>query len=155
VCQPDNKGSYPIHVAACNGKLKVVMILLRRCPNCAALRNTEGRTFLHVATSKKRYGIAKFVCRRPKFAFILNAQDKNGDTALHLAVQVGASSIFNCLFRNTEVCLDLSNKDGLTPHDLSWVVIPARFYNKKVLALFFLILESKSIHFFFDIVVQV
>lgn len=53
------------------------------------------------------------------------------------------------------MCLDLSNKDGLTPRDLSWVVIPARFYNKKVLALFFLILESKSIHFFFDIVVQV
>ncbi|TVU17325.1 hypothetical protein EJB05_33350, partial [Eragrostis curvula] len=102
VYQPDNQGSYPIHVAACSGKLKAVMILVRRCPDCATLRNARGRTFLHIAVEKKRYDVVAFVCRSPEFKSILNAQDRHGNTALHLAVQVGDLSIFNCLIRNRQ-----------------------------------------------------
>ncbi|KAL6658929.1 hypothetical protein ACP70R_002969 [Stipagrostis hirtigluma subsp. patula] len=131
IYQPDNKGYYPIHVATSKGSLKVVTILLRRCPDCATLRDTNGRTFLHVAVEEKRHDIVAFISRTPEFESILNLQDKHGDTALHLAVQVGVISIFNCLFRNRKVLLDLPNMDGLTPRDLSWTVIPARIYNKK------------------------
>lgn len=132
VYQPDNEGSYPIHVAACNRRLKAVKILLRRCPECATLRDKRGKTFLHVAVDKKRYDVVKFAAVRAEFASLLNEQDKQGDTALHLAVKVGSLSIFNVLFRNRHVCLDLLNRDGLTPRDISWIMIPAGFYNKKV-----------------------
>lgn len=129
--QPDNGGSYPIHVAASNGTLKAVITLLGRSPGCIALRNMQGKTFLHVAVEKKRHSIVAFVCKRPELASVLNVQDNQGDTALHLAVKAGLVSIFNLLFRNREVSLNLPNKDGLTPRDLSWIMIPARFYYKK------------------------
>jgi len=48
--QPDNKGLYPIHIAALADNLDVTKVLLQRCPDCATLRDGEGRTFLHVAT---------------------------------------------------------------------------------------------------------
>ncbi|KAG2643046.1 hypothetical protein PVAP13_2KG324500 [Panicum virgatum] len=131
VYQPDNEGSYPIHVAACNGRLKAVQILLGRFPECATLRDKRGRTFLHVAVEDKRFDIVKFASTGAEFSSILNEQDKQGDTALHLAVQVGVLSIFNILFRNRNVRLDLLNKDGLTPRDLSWINIPQRWYNRK------------------------
>lgn len=130
--QPDGKGSYPIHVAACSGTLKVVTMFLTSCPDCATLRDTQGRTFLHVAVEKMRYHVVSFVCRRPEFSSILNMQDRNGNTPLHIAVQVGNLWIFNCLFRNRQVCLDLPNKDGLTSRDISWMVIPPRIYHNKV-----------------------
>lgn len=137
IYQPDNRGSYPIHVAASNGTLKAVITLLGRSPGCIALRNMQGKTFLHVAVEKKRHSIVAFVCKRPELASVLNVQDNQGDTALHLAVKAGLVSIFNLLFRNREVSLNLPNKDGLTPRDLSWIMIPARFYYKKVVIVFF------------------
>uniref|UniRef100_A0A0E0ELE8 PGG domain-containing protein n=1 Tax=Oryza meridionalis TaxID=40149 RepID=A0A0E0ELE8_9ORYZ len=100
--QPDNGGSYPIHVAASNGTLKAVITLLGRSPGCIALRNMQGKTFLHVAVEKKRHSIVAFVCKRPELASVLNVQDNQGDTALHLAVKAGLVSIFNLLFRNRE-----------------------------------------------------
>lgn len=130
--QSDDKGSYPIHVAAWTGTLRVVAMFLRRCPDCATLRDRQGRTFLHVAVEKKRYNVVAFVCGRPEFSSVLNMQDSNGNTPLHIAVQVGDLWIFNCLFRKRQVCLDLANKDGLTPRDVSWMVIPPRIYHKKV-----------------------
>lgn len=133
--QPDNGGSYPIHVAASNGILKVVITLLKRYPDCATLRDIQGRTFFHVAVEKKRRNIVAYVCERPGFSPILNMQDSHGDTALHLAVKAGVFSIFSSLFRNRQVCLNLSNEDGLTPRDLSWIMIPARLYSKKVIVL--------------------
>lgn len=135
IYQPDNRGSYPIHVAASNGILKVVITLLKRYPDCATLRDIQGRTFFHVAVEKKRRNIVAYVCERPGFSPILNMQDSHGDTALHLAVKAGVFSIFSSLFRNRQVCLNLSNEDGLTPRDLSWIMIPARLYSKKVIVL--------------------
>ncbi|KAF0914169.1 hypothetical protein E2562_027587 [Oryza meyeriana var. granulata] len=50
--QPDDKGSFPIHVAAAEGKLGAINILLNESLKCANLCNARGRTFLHVAVEK-------------------------------------------------------------------------------------------------------
>ncbi|KAG8056452.1 hypothetical protein GUJ93_ZPchr0002g25090 [Zizania palustris] len=50
VYQPDKHGSFPIHVAAFEDKVKAVSILLdkHRCRrDCTELRDANGRTFLH------------------------------------------------------------------------------------------------------------
>ncbi|OEL26639.1 hypothetical protein BAE44_0012342 [Dichanthelium oligosanthes] len=125
--QADNKGSYPIHAAAWSGGLGAVKMLLKRCPGGATLRDGRGRSFLHVAAEEGSYGVVEYVSRRPKLSSILNAQDNNGDTALHRAVHAGNVAVSGCLIRNRQVRLDVANKDGMTPLDLSCSMIPPGF----------------------------
>ncbi|KAL6606444.1 hypothetical protein ACP70R_042097 [Stipagrostis hirtigluma subsp. patula] len=129
---PDTQGLYPIHVAAMNGSLDAVRTLLERLPDCATLRDGKGRTFLHVAVEEKRYKVVQYASSGlmpEEFSLIiLNAQDNNGDTALHRAVHVGNLQVVNCLIRNQHVHLNIPNKNALTPLDLSWFRIPRLFY---------------------------
>lgn len=54
----------------------------------------------------------------------LNMQDKDGNTALHLAVRFGNLWIFNPLMKNCLVKLNLTNSKGQTLLDLSWIMTP-------------------------------
>uniref|UniRef100_A0A0E0BGC1 PGG domain-containing protein n=1 Tax=Oryza glumipatula TaxID=40148 RepID=A0A0E0BGC1_9ORYZ len=103
-CQPDGDGDYPIHVAASAGNLRLVALLLDKCPECAGLRDARGRTFLHVAVDRRRQEVVGFASdvdgRGFPAAAILNARDDDGNTALHLAVVAGVLRVFWCLFRN-------------------------------------------------------
>ncbi|CAL4979703.1 unnamed protein product [Urochloa decumbens] len=124
--QPDNKGLYPIHVAALGDNLDVTKVLLQRCPDCATLQDGEGRTFLHVAAGRWRgdlsltHKVACYACRQPKLSTVLNVQDNNGDTALHCAIHMENLEVLKCLIRNPQVDVGIPNNDDLTPLDLSW-----------------------------------
>ncbi|KAB8110137.1 hypothetical protein EE612_047085 [Oryza sativa] len=123
--QPDDKGSFPIHVAAAEGNDGTINILLNKSPNCATLRNAQGRTFLHIAVENGRYTIIMFVRRRRRLAAkIMNLQDNDGNTALHLAIQDGDLHAVLCLLMNPVVKVDCLNKEGLTPLDISRKLIP-------------------------------
>uniref|UniRef100_J3N6N3 PGG domain-containing protein n=2 Tax=Oryza brachyantha TaxID=4533 RepID=J3N6N3_ORYBR len=130
-CRPDSNGEYPIHVAASMGNLKLVALLLRKCPECAGLRDARGRTFLHVAVDQRREEVVEFATDGDQLpAAILNAQDDDGNTALHLAVVSGVLNVFCYLLRNSRVFLDLPNNGGLTPADLCRSTIPAGLHYK-------------------------
>ncbi|XP_062231795.1 uncharacterized protein LOC133929168 [Phragmites australis] len=127
--QPDKHGSFPVHVAASADCMVSVIILLTRYPACAGLRDAEGRTFLHVAVLKKRHHVVKFVCKWPRpFKSVVNIQDKDGHTALHLAIRDGELDISRCLIGNRYVHINLQNKEGKTPMDLSTGNVKAGFY---------------------------
>ncbi|KAF8765898.1 hypothetical protein HU200_008047 [Digitaria exilis] len=128
--QPDNKGLYPIHIAALADNLDVTKVLLQKCPDCATLQDGEGRTFLHVAAGggSRRNWIYKVA--HHKLSTVLNVQDNNGDTALHCAIHAGNLAAFHCLVRNPQVDLNVPNKDDLTPLGLSWSKIPQSLYYK-------------------------
>uniref|UniRef100_A0A0E0B1I4 PGG domain-containing protein n=1 Tax=Oryza glumipatula TaxID=40148 RepID=A0A0E0B1I4_9ORYZ len=128
--KPDETGSFPIHIAASMGVLKAISILLKKCPDCASLRDDKGKTFLHVAVQRKRRNVVKFACRNTELSWMLNMQDSDGNTALHLAIQTGDLGIFGCLMGNQQVCLNLANNNGLTPLDLSESKIPPQFSYK-------------------------
>ncbi|XP_066379051.1 protein ACCELERATED CELL DEATH 6-like [Miscanthus floridulus] len=138
--QADDQGWYPIHVAAAFDSLGVVKVLLddmesrHRRQDCATLRDGKGRTFLHVAAEMKNHSgasaVVQYVCgEMPQqlSSMILNAQDSNGDTALHGAVRAGNLAGSTSLLRNRLVRLDVANKDGMTPLDLSWTTLPSGF----------------------------
>uniref|UniRef100_A0A0E0LKP1 PGG domain-containing protein n=1 Tax=Oryza punctata TaxID=4537 RepID=A0A0E0LKP1_ORYPU len=132
--QADNHGLYPIHVAASAGSMDTVKILLERCPDCATLRDGKGRTFLHVAAEKVSWGVVGYVCEfegreNARFLSILNAQDDNGDTALHLAVHAQNLSTVRRLIRCQEVRLAVPNKKGMRPIDVSWRRMPLKAYH--------------------------
>ncbi|CAO2150953.1 unnamed protein product [Urochloa humidicola] len=125
--EPDDYGLYPIHVAAKCGNLGVVKMLLQRCPDCVTLRDSEGRTFLHHAAYEARNSVVEHVCQTLHLMMILNAQDSKGDTALHSVIRSGSRFTFVPLFQNLQVRLDVANKDGVTPLDLSCSMLPSDF----------------------------
>ncbi|WVZ83145.1 hypothetical protein U9M48_030318 [Paspalum notatum var. saurae] len=63
----------------------------------------------------------------PSLAWILNMQDDDGNTALHLAVQGGRLGVFLALFGNPQVNVNLVNKQGQTPLDVALNKIPPSF----------------------------
>ena len=144
--QPDNKGLYPIHIAALADNLSVTKVLLERCPDCGTLQDGQGRTFLHVATRATQPGInifsrpkvAPYACRQPKLSSVLNVQDSNGDTALHHAINVGNRVVINCLIWNPKVDLSIPNKDDLTPLDLSWNTIPRQSLHYQLVSSYYI-----------------
>ncbi|XP_066372014.1 protein ACCELERATED CELL DEATH 6-like [Miscanthus floridulus] len=149
--QPDKTGLYPIHVAAGSGSLLVVEMLLKRCPDCATLRDAKGRTLLHVAAEKGCYYVVRYVCRQSQkqrqsrrarpgsaaaeaarlaglLSSILNAQDMNGDTPLHRAVHAAQLLVVQRLIGNQQVRLDVPNNVGMRPIDVSWTTLPLPAY---------------------------
>ncbi|KAF8661159.1 hypothetical protein HU200_057269 [Digitaria exilis] len=123
--QADNSGLFPIHVAASVGATKTIEFFLQESPNCAGLRNAKGRTFLHVAVEKRRHHIiSSGVCHVPSVQWILNMQDKDGNTALHLAMERKMVKTCCDLLANEKVHLNLSNVKGQTPLDLSRINLP-------------------------------
>jgi ankyrin repeat protein len=122
--QADKNGSFPIHVAASVGYRGAIEFFQRECPDSVALRDARGRTFLHVAVEKGRVDIVSYVCLDPSLAWILNMQDNDGNTALHLALKARSFWMFFRLFRRREVDLNLTNNDGETYLDVSRSNLP-------------------------------
>jgi ankyrin repeat protein len=128
VFKADNNGLFPIHVAASVGAEDTVRIILEMFPSCAGLRTAQGWTFLHVSIENKRMPIVFFVCKTPSLAWILNMQDNDGNTALHLAVQAKSLRMFGSLFGSKEVHLGLANGNRQTPVDISRAMLPRGLY---------------------------
>ncbi|CAL4990819.1 unnamed protein product [Urochloa decumbens] len=123
--QSDNKGLYPVHIATNIGAKEAVVTFLQKCPNIAGLRDSKGRTFLHVAVEKKQWSIVAHACQTPSLSWIWNLQDSDGNTALHLAVKLGDKNIFSLLLENRDMRLNITNNRGETPLDLSESLIRA------------------------------
>jgi hypothetical protein len=93
---------------------------LKKSPRCAGLRDARGRTFLHVAVDKMKTRTVIFASIQQSLTWILNMQNNEGNTALHLAIQKGSLTMFCALFRNGKVQLNLTNDKGETPLDIAW-----------------------------------
>ncbi|KAG0543266.1 hypothetical protein BDA96_02G175300 [Sorghum bicolor] len=136
--QPDNNGLYPIHVAAVVVGASVwlmrferhpIPMFVKKCPSSAGLRDAKGRTFLHVAVEKKNVDVVWYACRHPSLAWVLNMQDGEGNTALHLAVRDGNTlGIFRHLFGSMQVNLNLTNAKKQTPRDIALYHLRPSFY---------------------------
>ncbi|KAJ1274091.1 hypothetical protein BS78_05G036100 [Paspalum vaginatum] len=82
--------------------------------------DNDGLYPIHVSASAGATdAIALIVKRNRSLAWILNMQDNNGNTALHLAVQDGSLRMFAALFGDRNVNLNLTNTKGETPLDIS------------------------------------
>lgn len=113
--QPDHSGSFPTHMAASTGATWVIDDFLMKSPNCAGLLDARGRTFLHVAVDRMNTRTVDYACRNISLSWILNMQDKDGNTALHLAIRKGSLRMFCSLFGNRQVQLNITNEKGMTP----------------------------------------
>jgi ankyrin repeat protein len=146
--QLDNDGLSPIHIAASVGRFLTIALFLEKCPGSACLRDAKGRTFLHVAVEKKMLCTVYYACMHPLVAWIrfrqkcmnlsqqawvMNIQDNDGNTALHLAVKAGSLIMFSALFANRNVDLNITNAKGQTPLDIARYNVPPGLFYKQVI----------------------
>jgi ankyrin repeat protein len=87
------------------------------CPDAAELRDNNDRTFLHAAAWGGHNKVVKLAAEKPTLRGLLNAQDVDGNTPLHLAVAAGASDVVEYLMCDLELRSDVMNKDG----QLRWI----------------------------------
>uniref|UniRef100_A0A8R7QTX9 Uncharacterized protein n=1 Tax=Triticum urartu TaxID=4572 RepID=A0A8R7QTX9_TRIUA len=78
-----------------------------------------------------KIGTVNYVCRNIALSWILNMQDKDGNTALHLAVRKGSLRMFCFLIRNRQVQLNLINEEGKTPRDIVDYSLPEGIYKDR------------------------
>lgn len=72
-------------------------------------------------------------CRRGSLEWIMNMQDREGNTALHLAIKDGNLGIFRDLFGCTQVNLNLTNAEKQTPLDIALYQLRPSFYDVTVI----------------------
>ncbi|CAM0908087.1 unnamed protein product [Alopecurus aequalis] len=101
------------------------------------VKNEKHEIVDYVCGAKKLYGI--FCQEIMKFKSILNTEDQDGNTALHLAiikasenVIINASEkIFCTLMRNRAVFLNYANNEGHTPLDLAFLSLHPKVISMK------------------------
>ncbi|KAF3338302.1 Ankyrin repeat-containing protein [Carex littledalei] len=126
----DSDGSFPVHAAVRMGHVKMIVLLLQRCPDSGQLLDGNGRNFLHIAMeAKNSYIIFKLLKKSKKklsnshwkkmFNKMLNTMDNNGDTPIHIAAEHGYNEFMESLSGGNELDMTLQNKEGLTAFDIS------------------------------------
>ncbi|PVH33790.1 hypothetical protein PAHAL_8G066200 [Panicum hallii] len=78
-------GSSLLTCAAYRGHVRVARELLKHCPD-APYRKRNGWTCLHQAVWYEKMEFVEFVLGLPQLRTLVNMQDSDGETALHLAV---------------------------------------------------------------------
>lgn len=115
----DNIGISPIHVAAFQGHVKLIQLILQSRPDSFELVDNSGRNFLHVAVNEGRKNVVKYVIENGELKYLLsNQQDNNGDTPLHLAVRNHNLVMVKLLLKIEKLSKVLRNSDGMTALDL-------------------------------------
>ncbi|MHA7877474.1 MAG: ankyrin repeat domain-containing protein [Bacteroidota bacterium] len=104
-----------LHTAARDGRVKAIRALLKRDARIINIRDSNGRTPLHITAQYGRIDAIKVLinrCRYPRAD--VNAQDRNGHTPLHIAAMYGKNAAINLLL-NHDALIDAQDKWGATP----------------------------------------
>lgn len=112
--QLNASGQAPIHVAAENGDISSIIEIIRECPEALDLPESSGNTPLIVATECNQPYVVRGLLL---LGANINAQGRNGDTALHLAIEHRRDLIMVALL-DYDVDLSIENDDGQTARDL-------------------------------------
>ncbi|KAI3439725.1 ANK_REP_REGION domain-containing protein [Psidium guajava] len=110
----DIKGQSALHVAAKEGHVSVVNELLRSCPDACDILSTKEQTALHAAVVGGQVNVVMHILRMPNLEYLINEQDIDGNTALHLAAHHKEYNIIYKLARDKRVDRQATNKDHLT-----------------------------------------
>ncbi|KAM3259438.1 hypothetical protein ACQJBY_050962 [Aegilops geniculata] len=115
----DSGGLSALHVAAGMGHVRVAEELMKASPDAAELRDDRGGTFVHAAARGGHSKVVSLAIKKRTLHGILNTQDRDGNTALHLAVAARVPAVAEALMWKGKVRADVMNNEGQTPLDLA------------------------------------
>ncbi|KAF7074050.1 hypothetical protein CFC21_078961 [Triticum aestivum] len=117
----DSAGLSALHVAAGMGHARVARALIEACPDATELQDDRGGTFVHAAAMGGHSEVVRLAIKKPMLGGggLLNTQDGDGNTPLHLAVAAREPAIAEALLWTGQVRAEVTNNDGHTPLDLA------------------------------------
>ncbi|KAL5716386.1 hypothetical protein ACHQM5_018090 [Ranunculus cassubicifolius] len=102
-----------LHHATCKGDLGAIKEIIRSNPSCTELISNEGQNFLHLATKFQHENVVKYVLGLRNISDnVLNGQDMNGDTPMHIATTKESAIIALSLLSDHRVNKLIKNKRG-------------------------------------------
>ncbi|KAF5196345.1 Ankyrin repeat-containing protein [Thalictrum thalictroides] len=112
VCTGENEWTL-LHHAAYNGDVSIVADIIKFCPSCLELVDNEGKNFLHIAAKWEKVQVVKHVLgARDIPVSVLNDQDNDGNTPLHIAAITGNETLTQCFLFDPRVVKTTVNKNG-------------------------------------------
>ncbi|KAK3433993.1 hypothetical protein EUGRSUZ_D01283 [Eucalyptus grandis] len=115
----DKEGESALHIAAFRGHVNIIKELLTSCPDAYDMINNKERTALHSAVIGGRAKVVKHILRTPNLEDVIDQQDTDGNTALHLAMlHKEYLIIVPTLARDKRVNCFATNKDHKTALDI-------------------------------------
>ncbi|XP_009801473.1 protein ACCELERATED CELL DEATH 6-like [Nicotiana sylvestris] len=72
------------HIAANEGYVTIMKELLKHCPDCWEMLNSQGQNALHIAILNKKKKVVKFLLNSPEYLSLIDETDNDGNTPLHL-----------------------------------------------------------------------
>ncbi|XP_050386510.1 ankyrin repeat-containing protein BDA1-like [Argentina anserina] len=116
----------PLHHAARRGRLDIVREIVLTCPESIEDVTVQGETALHLAVKNSLFGAVEVLMElvtKMRNVDILNAKDKHGNTALHLATWIKQHQVVEWLIRTgtsttSSLEVNIVNQTGLTALDL-------------------------------------
>ncbi|KAG9454771.1 hypothetical protein H6P81_007675 [Aristolochia fimbriata] len=117
--RPDNDGRSATHLASGGGHPAVVREIVSRCSDSFELLDGRGRNILHIAVERDKVGVVEYILENTHFEDLINEQDEDGNSPLHLAVIHHNLSIVYLLATHNRVDTSSANDGGLTPLDIA------------------------------------
>ncbi|KAJ6761967.1 MOLTING PROTEIN MLT-4 [Salix koriyanagi] len=117
--QKNNEGNMPIHVASKEGHVGVVDAYNSEWSDLTGSLNTKRQNILHVAAERGRNEVVKHILENQNLEALINEQDLDGNTPLHLASMNGRSIATFYLVRDRNVVKDKANGEKLTPYEIA------------------------------------
>ena len=113
----NNEGLSTFHIAAKEGNVNVMEELITTSPDIYELLDNKGQTALHTAAESGNHKAVSFFLTRPEFEGLINEQDKEGNTPMHLAAIKGHDEVVYLLEKGEGLDLNAKNKEGFTTID--------------------------------------
>ena len=115
----DEKGRTALFCAAFTGTKKVLELFLADERLDATSVDATGYNVLHYAALANSADMVELIMNDPRFSSLVNKPNKNGETAVMLAVHGCKHNAVTRLLRYPSVDLDLKNKNGQSLEDLA------------------------------------
>eukprot|EP01018_Ginkgo_biloba_P008593 Gb_26482 [translate_table: standard] len=120
VCYSLNKnGESPLHIAVKLGFHETAKLIIEYKPDCIEVRSKDGKTIVHLATETSQVNILKYLVKNVDVSELINQQDGDGNTPLHIAAKIKSSQIVEKLLKVPGVNKHAQNNIGLTPLDIA------------------------------------
>lgn len=110
----DNDGESALHVAAFRGHINTIEEIIKYCSDVCDLTDNKGRTALHAAIIGGQEKVVKYILETPGLNCLINEQDNDGNTPLHMSVLYKRYRIIYMLAREKRVDIRATNKKNLT-----------------------------------------